>query len=440
MKILILSFLLVSRVWANSINLNHDQEFTNWLKNESLVSENKLLQAMSQPDTAAGAVIASPSRQKPDYYFHWVRDAALSIDVVIDLYTRTQNSDYKKHFEQKIINYIAFSTSNQRSDALTGVGEPKFYVDGQPYNLPWGRPQNDGPALRALALIKYAKIKISQGDTEWVRRTLYDSQYPSQSLIKTDLEYVSAHWAEASFDLWEEVLGDHFFTLVSQKAALEQGAWLAQTLGDNGASDWYLKQAQQIAFKLNSFYDSPQSYILTTLNQAGGMGSKTSNLDTAVLLGLLRSNNQHIDFNWSHPKILGSVQALTDVFARLYPINQQFKSPGVAIGRYPEDVYDGDAFQGGNPWVLTTLAVAETYYELARWTALHAKDQKQAQNYFDLADSFFKRVQLHANSDGSLSEQINRFNGYMVSAVDLTWNYASVLTTAWARERALQAF
>ena len=93
--------------------------------------------------------------------------------------------------------------------------------------------------------------------------------------------------------------------------------------------------------------------------------SKKSNLDTAVLLGLLRSNNFHTDYNWNQSKVIGTVKALTATFTDLYPINKSQPSPGIAIGRYPEDVYDGDAFQGGNPWVLTTLAVAETYYELA---------------------------------------------------------------------------
>ena len=33
------------------------------------------------------------------------------------------------------------------------MGEPKINIDGTPYNDPWGRPQNDGPALRGLNMI-----------------------------------------------------------------------------------------------------------------------------------------------------------------------------------------------------------------------------------------------------------------------------------------------
>jgi glucoamylase len=43
-------------------------------------------------------------------------------------------------------------------------------------------------------------------------------------------------------------------------------------------------------------------------------------------------------------------------------------------------------------------------------------------------------VRAHANADGSLSEQINKKTGFMTSAADLTWNYASMLTALQARD------
>ena len=35
----------------------------------------------------------------------------------------------------------------------TGLGEPKFNVDETAFTGSWGRPQRDGPALRATTLI-----------------------------------------------------------------------------------------------------------------------------------------------------------------------------------------------------------------------------------------------------------------------------------------------
>ena len=43
-------------------------------------------------------------------------------------------------------------------------------------------------------------------------------------------------------------------------------------------------------------------------------------------------------------------------------------------------------------------------------------------------NDFLRRVQYHANPDGSLSEQINKETGFLESARDLTWNYAAFLT------------
>jgi glucoamylase len=44
-----------------------------------------------------------------------------------------------------------------------GLGEPKFMVDGTRFNGAWGRPQRDGPALRAVALMTYSNWLIQHG-------------------------------------------------------------------------------------------------------------------------------------------------------------------------------------------------------------------------------------------------------------------------------------
>jgi glucoamylase len=122
----------------------------------------------------------------------------------------------------------------------------------------------------------------------------------------------------------------------------------------------------------------------------------------------------------------------------IYPINHKLEMPGLAIGRYPEDKYGGDNFNGGNPWPLCTLAIAEAYYKTA--AILATKGLKvQAQQFIQKADLFVARVRFHAHTSGALNEQINRNTGVMTSVSDLTWNYAAILTTSAAREKALAA-
>lgn len=45
-------------------------------------------------------------------------------------------------------------------DSLEGLGEPKFEVDGKPFTGNWGRPQRDGPALRAITMANFIFTEV----------------------------------------------------------------------------------------------------------------------------------------------------------------------------------------------------------------------------------------------------------------------------------------
>src|SRR5688500_16671266 len=55
----------------------------------------------------------------------------------------------KQHFCHYITNNIYAFFFPFLSLSLDFLGEPKFQADGSAFNDPWGRPQNDGPAIRA---------------------------------------------------------------------------------------------------------------------------------------------------------------------------------------------------------------------------------------------------------------------------------------------------
>ena len=158
-------------------------DFESWVEAQSNISIERLLANISPEDGHPGVVLASPSRENPDYYYHWVRDAALVMKTVLDLQHQTGND-----YTDLLLDYAQFSRNNQRARALGGLGEPKFYVDGKPYDGPWGRPQNDGPALRAIVLIEWAHDLLDRGEEDLVRSLLYDGTLPTKTVIKTDLE------------------------------------------------------------------------------------------------------------------------------------------------------------------------------------------------------------------------------------------------------------
>lgn len=405
-----------------------------WLEHESRIATEKLEQNIAPAGTVAGVVIASPQKQDPNYFRHWVRDGALTMHVVLQLWKRATTSEEKSKWQTLLMNYVNFSRQNQLSQTLVGLGEPIFEVDGTPFLGPWGRPQNDGPALRAVVLTDWALNLLEQGQRDFVLKNLYNSKLPANSLIKADLEYVSHHWQESCFDLWEEVKAQHFYTKMVQRKALLLGAQLARQMNDGGAANWYEMQGRGLENSISLHANTGRDWVVPSMDWDGGHNSKPADLDSAVILGVLHGQLDSF-FNVSNRKVQNTFTRLNEVFSSLYSINKTAPLSAPALGRYPEDIYAGSNFDGGNPWVLTTLAAAEYAYNMA--FELGAKKSKKAHQWIEMGDRFVQRVQYHANPDGSLSEQMDRRTGFMTSARDLTWNYAAVLTAFWARNKSI---
>jgi glucoamylase len=432
-------------------------------------AKRRLLENISPRDGRPGAVIASPSRREPDYYYHWIRDAALVIDVILSLYDRADSPHEKSALRSTLADFVELSRANQAAPAQAGLGEPKYYVNGTVYTGPWGRPQNDGPALRAATLIRFANRLLDEGADAKELSDLYVADLPAESVIKADLEYVSHHWRDPCFDYWEEELATHFATRMAQRRALLNGAALAGRLNDPRAAAWYRQQGACIGAELEAHWDPDAGYIRASIDHAGGIDYKTSGLDTSVVLGALHSEVPGRSFSVTDDHMLATALRLEEEFDGLYPVNlHKGDRPGVAIGRYPQDQYNGYRTDAeGNPWVLTTNAFAEYCYRvagalkargeiilsatnLAFYSALLPQHQADTlsvgvklhapDHLFDAiltglcrhGDNFVRRTLAHA-AGGPLSEQIHRETGQMTGAPDLTWSYASLISALLRR-------
>ena len=129
------------------------------------------------------------------------------------------------------------------------------------------------------------------------------------------------------------------------------------------------------------------------------------------------------------------------------------KLPGVLYGRYP-----GDNYAGGNPWVLTSAALAQLLYRVAA----HAKTAPISDNstvtawaealnvqptpatlpsaLFAAGDAVLARLRAHVKADGfRLDEQIDKRSGKQTSAHSLTWSYAEVFNALHWRAQATEA-
>ncbi|KAI8336143.1 glucoamylase [Chlamydoabsidia padenii] len=416
---------------------------SSWAPSQSTISLNKMFTSINPPGSARGFLAASLSTSNPDYYYSWTRDSALSFRVLVDELASGSNSTLTNY----INDYVAYSKNAQSTSTVCNcLGEPKFNPDGSSYTGPWGRPQNDGPAERATTLILYAK-NSNNADLK--------------PMIYKDLDYVVNTWDNQNFDLWEEVNGRHFFTYMVMRRGLLDGADYATSNGDTSKASTYKSTVTKIETRINSFWQ--YDHIAVTIDQSGGV-SKPSGLDASVLIAANVGSRSDGFFTPGSDKLLATAVKIEAAFANLYNINKNKASYlGNAIGRYPEDTYNGNGNSQGNPWFICTNAFAELYYRaIKEWTdAGSVKVTDISKSFFtkfdssatsgttytagtaafnnlvnkvaNAADQFLSTVHYHQNNNGSLSEQYNRDNGYMQGAYDLTWSHASAITALKAK-------
>ncbi|KAF1972154.1 glucoamylase I precursor [Bimuria novae-zelandiae CBS 107.79] len=479
------------------------ESLDDWIAREESIALNRLLanikpggvNVQSDQNVADGTVIASPSKEDPDYWYQWVRDAAITTNTLVDLYTEHPTSEFSASLETILTAYTNLQTRLQRTanpsgtlDDLSGLGEPKFHVDGSAFRGDWGRPQSDGPALRAITLMRYLRAFNASHPTLWSSgeltansfyETLYKAELPARSIIKADLEYVSHFWNHSSFDLWEEVDGMHFYTAMVQLRALREGSRIARAFRDDGAAAWYGEQSVYLERFVRRFWNKGKGHLAETL------WSRRSGLDCAVLLGSLHAlpegEDEAVFPPWSD-EVLVSLLALVRDMRRRFAINDRHaegekegglghedRLEGVGVGRYPEDVYDGYGTSTGHPWFLCTSSAAEVLYRTAShlslsgslhtnpinlefYNALLSTSASVLVNTTYIAeneafkavverlqhvgDEFLKVVKTHVDAEGSMSEQFDRETGYLRGARDLTWSYSAFLQAARARKEA----
>lgn len=106
--------------------------------------------------------------------------------------------------------YIGWVTTVMMEADPNGVdirADPKFNLpNGDVFTGGWCRPQNDGPGLRAIALIQAANSLIANGESSYVKQYLWTSNEASLNggAIKYMLDYIvtSNNWESTTCDLW----------------------------------------------------------------------------------------------------------------------------------------------------------------------------------------------------------------------------------------------
>ncbi len=196
---------------------------------------------------APGSILASPVPAawdpEPDYFHHWIRDAAVALRVWPDVLNAVPDGE-RAWWRQAFHHHIAFSLAISDPDrtgppfnplkpvtredhleflrpdaelaALAGpawLEEPRCAPDGGPDLERWSRPQDDGPALRASAIMSV------------VARCPELRSEQSDRLVLRDLLHVAQVAGRPSIGPWEEEPARRTtFTLIAEWDALDRGA------------------------------------------------------------------------------------------------------------------------------------------------------------------------------------------------------------------------
>lgn len=391
--------------------------------------------------------MAAPDTNTPggSYYYHWMRDAALTMRCLQE--TNPGNFSSIEPIVKAYVQWVIKAQVAPDPNGQSVLTEPKFMLpNGEVFSGAWCRPQNDGPGLRATALILAANLLIASGQSSYA--TLY--VWPA---IRTDLNYVVSGYSSNTCDLWEEIRDpDLFWNRVTMKKAMLVGAAFARQMGDQTSADTWTKTMQSIN---NTLYSSHW-------NGAFVQECASRTRDSAVIVGF----NDGFDsadsmFAPTSKEVAMTVASYNSMFCNEYSINAKDTAsglPGVLYGRY-----QGDNYAGGNPWVLSTAALASLFYRgaaaikstgvvpapdvLLIWqtafnspTALPTAAPALAQLFAAQGDGVMLRLRSHVLARNfHLDEQIDRNTGVQVSAKDLTWSYAEVLNAMYYRGLYLSA-
>jgi glucoamylase len=360
-----------------------------------------------------GSVVASPVLAAydpdPDYFFHWYRDSALVMDALRLLRGELAEADrlfqdfvrfslelgaldgrnlppgWRDRAEPDFVRFLRTNAGEAHGAAIPA--ETRVNPDGSLDITDWPRPQHDGPALRALCVLRWGAEGEAAGE-----------------LVRRDLAFVLRHARRSCFDIWEEEVGLHAYTLRVSAAALEAGAEWLQGRGETETAKLCRGEARLLVAALDDFWMEEEAHLRSRFVE-GGAPEKL--LDMSVILGA------------NHARVSGERYRLTlarleTLFDAAYAINRErptWRAP--ALGRY-----QGDRYYSGGAYYFSTLAAAEFHYRNGE---------------LEKGDAYLETVRVFTPESGDLSEQFDQDSGAQTSARHLAWSYAAFLTAVAAR-------
>ena len=414
-----------------------------------------------------GAIVASPVPASydpdPDYFFHWYRDSAVIIDALRVLANDGTDEGFPRIAARHFGDFVSFSLGLRGLDGRALVAAPgwrgrvqddfrrflrtdedlanahgpaiaaetRVNADGTLDISSWARPQHDGPALRALAVLRWLRRGARPPQAEALEQANAVTLAPiieagAAELLQADLAFTRARSPEPCFDIWEEELGVHYYALCVAAAALEAGAAWLTVHGSGHEADGCRADAAALRERLDAFWSAEDGFYRSRTLATGERSAKE--LDISVVLAAIHADAPGARHSVSDPRVHSTLERLEALFDAEYPINRNRpRARGPALGRYRDDQY-----YSGGAYYFSTLGASELCFRAASRAGT-----TEARQLIERGDAYLETVRAFTPSSGDLSEQFDRRSGEQTSAKHLAWSYAAFITCTAARRAAL---
>ncbi len=362
-----------------------------------------------------GGIIASSDTDmlhhgRDTYSYVWPRDGAM-IARALDMVGYQDVAERFFAFIVKCQEPQGYLMHKYLTDGSLGSSWHPWMQGGKPY-LPI---QEDETASILFALWQHYEVSR---DLEFI-----EAQYNTfiEPAAKFLAEYIEAETGlpQASFDLWEEKYGTSTYTAAAVYGGLMAAMRFAALLGKDNDARTYQAIAQRLqgAIVQYLYKDDLQMFVKHVRHTDDGLiyddTLDVSSFYGVILFGVLSVDDVHVTKSLATIERKLAVQASSQGFVR-----------------YERDTYYTMQEAGSpNPWVITTLWVAQYYIAVAK----KPSDLTRVLELLEWTAS-------HAGAGGTLAEQMHPHTREHKSAAPLIWSHAEFVLAVDAYQKKLAYF
>jgi len=391
--------------WKSWVHKNK-QDFGSLSPHLISLYKRSLLTIRTHIDAHGGVIAAADSDimmfNRDTYTYVWPRDGAF-VSIALDKagYGEVTRSFFE--FCARCVLPDGYMLHKYNPDGSPGSSWHPWFAHGEP-QLPI---QEDETALVIHAIWKHF---LNLRDFEFLQK-IWEQFVKGAAEFLCDFREESTGLPMPSYDPWEEHRGIFTYTTATTIAGLHAAAQIANILGHYKHSERYEHIADEMrqALLFHLFDDKTKRFLKKIRRKDGHTVERDATPDASIaviwMLDVLSAND---------PRVISTMQQLEE--------HLRVQTPIGGYARYPMDYYQSQVPTTtdipGNPWIITTLWMAQWHIE----RAMELEGLKPAREILDW-------VAAQATPSGILPEQLHPLTGQHLSVSPLTWSHSTYVET-----------